>query len=1132
MALSNRDRVDRALQATSAALDPFITQHLAAEIPAGLDWTSILQVKDEAAHGTSGKLYARNDVQAQLRMLTERLGNLGYPFNSKLSRAERNLAGELREVRNNWAHGDAFSFDNTYRALDTGERLLRAIGAVASADRVKRDRAELQRANIEQQTRRDVRDSDAITGLADDTLTPWREVIRPHADVLSGRFTESEFAANLHTVAHADGHGSPEYDEPVEFFRRTYLTEGLEDLLSQAARRISGDMSASPVINLQTTFGGGKTHSMLAVWHLFSGTPVVEMPQAVQELWERSGSTMPADGVRRVAVVGNEMAPNEVSTKHDGTQVRTLWGEIAWQLGGAEAYATVAESDRGGTSPGQVLRTLLRDHAPCVVLIDEWVAYARQLRSDRIAVGGTFDAQFSFAQALTEAAAATPGALLLVSIPASDARLDEDGTLVPLKASQLETGGLDGLEALQRLEHVVSRVAHQWQPASAQESFEIVRRRLFEEPDGEALRRISATARRFVTFYQQQTGEFPHVTTDSAYERKLRTAYPIHPELFDRLYEDWSTLERFQRTRGVLRLMSTVVRELHLADDESPLIMPGSVPLSEPSVVSELVQYVDSSWRPIIDTDIDGQDSAARRIDGERPLFGKRGLTRRIARATFLASAATLGSAHKGSERKEIFLGVAMPGDTVGNFGSSLQMLADQSAHLFNDGDRYWYDLQPSLNRLVAERASQLSDGDVEAEIVQRLHRAGKSPAGDLASVIVAPTDTADVPEAESTRLVILRPRHQHKNKSTDSLAIAWSTDLFTHRASGNRDRRNTLVCLAPDAERYAELESAVRQYLGWRSIYADREERDFTQSNLKLIERKIDEHNRTADQRVQTSWIWALYPRGNGSTPFGVSVLKVEGEGGLVLRTGRRLVKEDLLRVQIAPMTVQMDLTSRLVKVWNNGRVRVGDLWDYYTRYPYMPRLRDRSVLIRAVEDVMTDVGWAQQGFALATGYDEATGDFLGLALPLENNFGPVIDDTWLVAPHLASAQRRREQEAEEAETPVDSGVVLVRPSTDEGVGGGSDAETSSRVVPAARYVGRVEVDASTPDRIGPRLQEIADEVLRHIAAADGLDAIEVVLEVTAETASGFNSGVVRTVRENGKQLGFDENDFQDVSL
>ena len=151
------------------------------------------------------------------------------------------------------------------------------------------------------------------------------------------------------------------------------------------------------------------------------------------------------------------------------------------------------------------------------------MAYARQLGDDDLPAG-TFETQFTFAQLLTEAVAATPGALLLVSIPASDVRREPDGTAAESVASDLETGGERGRAALRRLEHVVGRVAHQWHPASAQESFEIVRRRLFEQPDAQALRQVAATARKFVTFYREHQGEFPRETTEDAYEQKVRSA--------------------------------------------------------------------------------------------------------------------------------------------------------------------------------------------------------------------------------------------------------------------------------------------------------------------------------------------------------------------------------------------------------------------------------------------------------------------------------------------------------------------------------------------------------------------------------------------------------------------------------
>ena len=196
----------------------------------------------------------------------------------------------------------------------------------------------------------------------------------------------------------------------------------------------------------------------------------------------------------------------------------------------------------------------MEEHSPCLILIDEWVAYARQLYNNDKLPAGTFDAQFTFAQRLTEAVSAVPGAMFAVTIPASDTEVGRN-----------ERQGGAGTAA-----DLVRRVADPWKPATSKESFEIVRRRLFEDVDGAGEAHIAAVARRFVTFYAEHHGEFPAGCAAESYEADIRAAYPIHPELFQRLYDDWSTLERFQRTRGVLSLMSNVIQVLWDAKDAQP----------------------------------------------------------------------------------------------------------------------------------------------------------------------------------------------------------------------------------------------------------------------------------------------------------------------------------------------------------------------------------------------------------------------------------------------------------------------------------------------------------------------------------------------------------------------------------
>jgi len=1134
MAVTNLDRIGAMLDVLADELEPFIGRVLEQRLPAGVtDWTSLLAAKDRVP----GKEYLHSDPQVQLRVLTEPLGALHYPFNDVLSRAEQNLASELRTVRDSWAHRKPFTADDTYRALDTAERLLKAIGAATSADAVRKAKLDVQRSAYAAEARRDSRSRDDMPGLASFDLAPWREVLQPHSDIAANDFARAEFAADLHQVA-TGGESSADYNDPVEFFNRTFLTEGLKNLLGIAAKRISGNMNAAPVVNLQTAFGGGKTHSMLAVWHMFSGRTLAEYPQGVQDLIAgvEVDPSVVSTPVRRVAIVGNELSPGQPWTKPDGTEIRTIWGELAWQLGGGEGYAIVADADRTGTNPGTALRTLIETYAPAVILIDEWVAYARGLYGREDLVGGSFESQFSFAQQLTQAVTAVPGALLLVSIPASDVRRDDDAPV----GSDLEIGGAHGRAALEKLQNVVGRIAQPWTPASSTESFEIVRRRLFSEPDAVARRKIDATAKAFVVYYRKSMGELPPETRDASYEARIRDAYPIHPELFDRLYGDWSTLEKFQRTRGVLRLMSAVVHALHSAGDESPLIMPGSIPLDSAAVRDELTGYLDDGdrWKSIIESDIDGANATAVHIDREKPLFGNRALTRRIARATFIGSAATLRSSHKGIERKRMFLGVAMPGDTIGNFGSALGLLGERANYLYAESDRFWFDLQVSLNRTVSERAQSFADADVERFVIDRIRRQAKYPAV-FTDLVYAPADSSEVQEAEKVRLVIAGVEHLHDGKSYDSKAHEFTRELASTRGQSPRLGVNTIVVLAADQTRWADLEQAARQYLAWKAIFDDRKVLDLTQGQVETAEHRITSFNATVEQRVRETWIWALYPQqSGGAAQWSTSQTKADGASESIVRTvAEKLEKSDVVITHYSMQAIAIELQNHLRSRWNEGRIGVGELWDYHVKYPYLARLRDKQVLLDAIASAMTDPAWEQIGFALADGYDAESGDFIGLRLPLEDPApAAIIDSMLLVSPALAIAQREREKAAaaaapHQAVADANAGETSPAPGSPATVAAGVEIGGGERskpvVVPNARYSGTIDLDPAADLR--RRLGEIADELLVHLQQADP-DTLEIRITIDAGKHAGFPEQIARTVRENGTQLGFVKNRFEDL--
>jgi predicted AAA+ superfamily ATPase len=1131
MALSNRERVDRMFQVMAPALDDFIASVVGQEDKAlGASWVKLVQGKDLKNGAPADKKYDPLDPQVQLRMLTESNITGGYkkqwyPFNDSLGKAGESFAIELREVRNKWAHNaGTFTDDDAYRALDTGERLLRLVGTATAADEVKAIRLNLRRVTADKDDKKVLKvvvDNPEATGLR-----PWREVLRPHDDVATGNFAASEFAADLYKVAFG-GEQDSGYADPAAFFQRTYLTEGLSQLIGRAVRRLAGDDNAPPVINLQTNFGGGKTHSMLSLWHVAAGLPVGKFPQETQELLTNNGyqyllTTLAEQGkkLNRVAIVGNHFSPSGV-VKPDGTRVNTIWGELAWQLGGREGYALVAKADQDKTHPGDVLHTLLAKYAPAVILIDEWVAYARSLVGRTDLDGGSFEDQFTFAQTLTEAAKGTSGVLLAISIPASSADEEPDKIVA---GNAEEVGGANGLEALKALQNVVRRVADQWRPASPVEAYQIVKQRLFTQPDAAALAAIGATARTYVEMYRKYSDDFPRESRDTAYEERIKRTYPIHPELFDRLYEEWSSLERFQRTRGVLRLMSTVIHALWDGEDASPLIMPASIPLATATVNAELTQYLQDSWKAIIDADVDGPNSEPARIDKEKPLFGQRSLTKRLARTVFFGAAPTIGSAHKGLETQRVFLGTAVPGDVPGNFHSALMQLADRATYFYAGSGKFWYDLQANITRTARDQAERLHKEDVWAEISRRLAGQGRTR-GDFAGVHVCPESDADIPDLDEARLVILHPKVSHK-RLKDSAAKAFAHRATEQRGTSNRVHRNMLVFLAADDARLEELETATRDFLGWKHVLDNEADLDLTQNQKNQATQRRSQADQTVESRLLQTFVWALVPeQPDPGAPFGIKETKVEGQStSLAERVSRRLGSDGVLSTQQAANNIRLAI-NKVPQIWKDGHVSLGVLWRLYSQYPYMPRLKDRSVLNAGIVEL--PLHWQLDAFALATSYDEVAGRYVGLWTPEDRTAAPqATDSLLLVQPDVATGQL-----AAEAAATIDKGSETAGGTT----GTGTDEFNPKPIVgpkplvidpkPAkTRFFG---VKTLNVNNYASDFKNIAEEIVTHLRDA-GID-LTVRIEIEATKRDGFDDPKIRTVSENARTLKFDQSGFEE---
>lgn len=1091
MAKSTRQYVFEGMELLPSALTPFVEKRLESSIK-GHWQLEVVQRVQGLRPNSAGEVGW--DQQGLLKTM---MAFWKDAFATVLGHPERSYVSELLDVRNKLSHNETFTYDDAERALDSMRRLMEAISAGEVADQLGKMRdtilrtkfSELQRNEERRKTQRLEISVETVAGLL-----PWREVVEPHQDVATGEFQQAEFAADLAKVH--SGSAPAEYRDPRQFFSRTYLTEGLSTLLVGAAKRLTGS-GGDPVVELQTNFGGGKTHSMLALYHMAGPTPVQDL-SGLDQLLDQHGLTVPK-GINRAVLVGTSRGPQDVLNADGGRRIRTTWGELAWQLGGAEAFDLIAENDANGIAPGSnLLEAIFKKYAPCLILIDEWVAYLRQIYKVEGLPSGSFDANLSFVQSLTEAVKASPGTLLVASLP----------------ASQIEVGGEGGQEALARLKQTFSRVESSWRPASQEESYEIVRRRLFKEIPGDRFHHRDNTLKQFAKLYRENANDFPQGCADEDYRRKLEKAYPIHPELFDQLYTCWGSLEKFQRTRGVLRLMAQAIHELWMSGDPSVMIMPGSVAVSSPRVEPELLHYLDVSWQSIIAGDVDGTASTPYKVDQSAPNLNRYSATRRVARAIFMGTAPTHQQQNTGLDDKQINLGVVQPGERPAIFGDALRRLTNQAKFMHSDLGRYWYSMAASLNRIATDKAAQIEaalvDVTIDAELGKYVN--GLADRGHFDAVQVAPASSAEVPdEAGGVRAVVLGVAHPHHGRD-GSEALVEAKDILMQRGSTPRVYRNMLVFIAADSRQLDNLKDAVRSALAWSEIVRDIERLNLTQSDSALAKAKLTEANETVKTRLKEAWCYLHYPAQESAQADVEWVSgKIPAQDGLLARASKKLVAEEGLLTELGPTRLDRDLQKY---IWNGKpHLSLRDLREYLSRYVYLPRLKNQEVLTKAVYAAVS--GMLPGPFAYAERWDEGSSSYLGLAIERASNAVVVIDsDSLIVKPDVAEAHRPKPVTPDPIGEP---GSGEPEKPGEESSGGGPTLTPQPERKPT-RFSGSVLI---SPDRPARDIHQVVEAIVEQLTTLPGC-SVKLRLEIDADVPSGLDRAKVRTLIENATTLGF----------
>ena len=1134
---TNHDLVTKGFNRLLKALSPYIIRELVRTY--GTDfWREgvIGKLYDDQRRGlpTSGKvdeLTSSLDI-AKCLLLIEI--NWREVFGKRLPRDCKNYVIELKGKRNEWAHKgiEDVTDSNAFRALDTMSRLAEQVDPEAAGDinallrQVRYGSAEGSTAVISNAgggaeaapaRRKSLEQTKAVRGLPS-----WREVMEPHMDVAEGRYKNAEFAADLAQVAR--GKGELEYRDPVEFFNRTYVTEGMKGLLVQSLRRVS-ELDGEPVIQLKTAFGGGKTHSMLALYHMMRSRSRVGQIANLAPVLEAAGvSEVPE--VHVAVLVGTALNPanSKRPPTMPGITVNTLWGEMAFQLaesaGKPELYDYVKEADKRGVSPGsEALANLFDACGCCLVLMDELVAYAKKLYGADKLPAGTLDNFITFIQELTEAARASKCSLVVASIPESDN----------------EIGGEAGQRALEQIEHTFGRMESIWKPVGASEGFEVVRRRLFLNCKDEAARDEVCFA--FSEMYGENTAEFPTESRELEYRERMVSCYPIHPEVFDRLYEDWATLERFQRTRGVLRLMAAVIHELWMSRDPSPMIMPGSFPLDVPGVRDELTRYLDDNWNAVVDSEVDGKQSLPYRNDRNNPRYGSLLASRRVARTVMLGSAPDVGGQSvRGIERAHIRLGTVQPGENISVFNDALGTLQTSSSYLYSDanGNRFWYDTRPTLRKVAEDRAQMVKDSDALFEVDGRLKRLRKVE--PFSGIHVCPASTLDVPDDQSLRLVVLPPAAKHRSGAAESEALKLASEIITSRGSTPRSYKNMIVFAAADASCYSQILKSAKQYLAWDSIKADRESLNLDVAQTRETEQSARRADESLDAKIQEAYSWLLYPRidlFSGSMDIEWEVEHVAGGGeSIVAKMARKLLSDDAAIQNWAPALLKMELDRILWK--ESDHIQVKQLWEYLCQYCYLPRLSGYSVLENTI---LRGLG-SKEFFGIAAAF--SGGQYVDLSLGEQKAFINASD--LLVKAEVAETQIDRYIEETHAVAHKASGrsdaqghggddVKFVAPAIKTWRNGDdSTSEVSAvdaTVVPNRQKRDFRMVSKLDNTRVNRGIQSIMEEVVSQLNLIGA--EVELTFEVHARVADGIPPETVRALSENCSTLGVSDFRFSE---
>ena len=662
----------------------------------------------------------------------------------------------------------------------------------------------------------------------------------PREEILSGELSLDLFAAKLSLVVEEN---APQvYQDSTRFFANTFPTDGLKTLIKEVFSRLYQHKCGSPIIRLETSFGGGKTHDEIALWHICKQGRRIQGLERFADI-----NAIPSQPVQIAAIACHDLDPiNGVYHAETGITTYTLWGEIAYQIGGVEGYKLLRGSDEQRVSPGTSVMERLTGGQPTLIVLDEIARYLRAGRATVVGKSNLAEQVVAFLFSLMDLAAATSNLVFVYTLASASDTFGEETTELH-----------EIIQASARQERVLS-------PSTDIEIYNIVKQRLFTSVSQEVAQN---TAKEYLNTYRNSRTPLPEGCKDARYVQAIESSYPFHPELFDLLTKKIASIPEFQRTRGALRLFAWLIRYLwRERPNHINLIHPHHIPVGiDPEITNDLTSRLQ---RPLmrlpISADIynsDGREAHAQVQDKEWLDAGKPPFSSWVGRTIFLHSLPQGVAA--GIRRTELNLSMLAPGLENSFVERALEKLAGVAWHLDDDPITTIarFKEEPSINKIIAEEKELVGVSEAKEDLRSRRDTIF---ANKFFTLVSAPEGAHDVDDnPNNVALCVIDFNEDVVSASNDEPPLIVQ-QIFDNTGESGKFRvfRNRLLFLLANEQGIDTAVDKARGYKAIKNILGDQNRlEDLSESQQKQLKLKAGEMDLDVRVAITNAYRHLFYP-------------------------------------------------------------------------------------------------------------------------------------------------------------------------------------------------------------------------------------------------------------------------------